>query len=210
VEADGSPVARSAGRVRSVADRVQSVRSLVEAREVEAAGWRTAGGRSGRLVQPRRDDQPSAPARSWRKRGGSGEAIGRSRGGPSTKVHLIVDSVGRPIDFELSEGQRHESIAAIPLVYRVRPRCLIADRAFDTDPFRELLFERNCMPVIPPHPNRNRPWPFDKELYKERNVVERAFSVLKQARRFATRYEKTLRNYASVVAIGCALFWLRG
>ena len=35
------------------------------------------------------------------------------------------------------------------------------------------------------------------------------FSLLKQARRFATRYEKTLRNYVAVVAIGCALLWLR-
>ena len=46
-------------------------------------------------------------------------------------------------------------------------------------------------------------------LYKERAAVECAFNLLKQARRFATRYEKTLRNYAAVVAIGCALLWLR-
>ena len=51
--------------------------------------------------------------------------------------------------------------------------------------------------------------PYDKELYKARSEVECTFSLLKQARRFATRYEKTLRNYASVVALGCALLWLR-
>ena len=49
----------------------------------------------------------------------------------------------------------------------------------------------------------------DKELYKARSEIECTFSLLKHARRFATRYEKTLRNYAAVVAIGCAMLWLR-
>ena len=49
----------------------------------------------------------------------------------------------------------------------------------------------------------------DKELYKARSEIECTFNLLKQARRFATRYEKTLLNYAAVVAIGCALLWLR-
>jgi transposase len=51
--------------------------------------------------------------------------------------------------------------------------------------------------------------PHDKDLYEARSEVECTFGLLKQARRFATRYEKTLRNYAAVVAIGCALLWLR-
>ena len=63
--------------------------------------------------------------------------------------------------------------------------------------------------VIPPKANRKNPAAFDKELYKARSAVECAFNLLKQARRFATRYEKTLRNYSAVVAIGCAMLWLR-
>jgi transposase len=51
--------------------------------------------------------------------------------------------------------------------------------------------------------------PYDKDLYKARAEIECTFNLLKQARRFATRYEKTLRNYAAVVAIGCTLLWLR-
>jgi len=51
--------------------------------------------------------------------------------------------------------------------------------------------------------------PYDKELYKARSEVECTFNRLKQARRFATRYEKTLRNYAAMVAIGCSVLWLR-
>jgi transposase len=63
--------------------------------------------------------------------------------------------------------------------------------------------------VIPPKANRVHPPSFDKELYKARSDVECTFNLLKHARRFATRYEKTLRNYSSVVALGCALLWLR-
>ena len=63
--------------------------------------------------------------------------------------------------------------------------------------------------TIPPKANRKAPATFDKELYQARSAVECTLNLLKQARRFATRYEKTLRNYSAVVAIGCALLWLR-
>ena len=66
-----------------------------------------------------------------------------------------------------------------------------------------------CDPVILSSSSWIDPPPYDKALYKARSEVERTFNVLKQARRFATRYEKTLRNYAAVVAIGCAMLWLR-
>lgn len=110
-------------------------------------------------------------------------------------MHLVVDALGLPIDFEVTEGQRHESVVAVRLVERVRPRCLLADKGFDANAFRDALERTGCVAVIPCQGNRVRPMPYDKELYK--------------ARRFATRYEKTLRNYASVVALGCALLWLR-
>jgi transposase len=124
-------------------------------------------------------------------------------------VHLVVDALGLPVDFEVTEGQRHESVVAVPLVQRVRPRCLLADKGFDTNAFRDVLLQGACVAVIPCQGNRVRPLAYDKDLYKARSAVECAFNLLKQARRFATRYEKTLRNYAAVVAIGCALLWLR-
>lgn len=98
---------------------------------------------------------------------------------------------------------------AIPLVERVRPRCLLGDKGFDTNPFRAVLAQNACVAVIPCQGNRAQAIPYDKELYKARSAVECAYNLLKHARRFATRYEKTLRNYAAVVAIGCALLWLR-
>jgi transposase len=67
---------------------------------------------------------------------------------------------------------------------------------------------QGCLPVIPSNGSRASKL-YDKQLYKSRSEIECTFNLLKQARRFATRYEKTQRNYAAVVALGCALLWLR-
>ena len=137
------------------------------------------------------------------------QGIGRSRGGLSTKVHLVVDAVGLPLVFEITEGQRHDSKPAKELVLAASSRCLLADKAYDSDELRHALAARGCSAVIPCNASRSRKLPYDRDLYKARSDIECTFGLLKQARRFATRYEKTLRNYAAVVAIGCALLWLR-
>jgi len=121
----------------------------------------------------------------------------------------MVDALGLPLVFEITEGQRHDIVPASELVDRSNPHCLLADRAYDSDALRAKLSEQGCNAVIPPKANRLEPETYDKELYKARSAVECTFNLLKQARRFATRYEKTLRNYTAVVAIGCALLWLR-
>lgn len=95
------------------------------------------------------------------------------------------------------------------LIGRVHSRCLLADKAYDSRDFRNALQEHGCIPVIPSNRSRAGVKPYDRERYKGRSDIERTFNLLKHARRFATRYEKTLRNYAAVVAIGCALLWLR-
>jgi transposase len=114
-----------------------------------------------------------------------------------------------PLTFEITEGQRHDSKPAKELVARVKSRCLLGDKAYDSSDFRAALDQQGCVPVIPCNASRSQKLPYDKELYKARSEIECTFNLLKQARRFATRYEKTLRNYAAVVAIGCALLWLR-
>jgi transposase len=136
-------------------------------------------------------------------------AIGRSRGGPSTKVHLVVDALGLPVAFELTEGQRHDSVIAPRLIERVRPGCLLGDKAYDSDAIRTQLARIGCTAVLASNESRVRRLPLDRQMYKARCEVECTFNLLKQARRFATRYEKTLRNYLAVVTIGCALLWLR-
>lgn len=127
----------------------------------------------------------------------------------STKVHLIVDALGLPLTFKITEGQRHDILPAKELVGRASSRCLLADKAYDSRDFRSALDEQGCDAVIPSNRSRAQRRPYDKELYKARSEIECTFGLLKQARRFATRYEKTLRNYAAVVAIGCAMLWLR-
>lgn len=124
-------------------------------------------------------------------------------------MHLVVDALGLPVAFEITEGQCHDSRSAKELVAKVMTRCLLADKAYDSNDFRAALAERGCVPVIPSNGSRSTKLAYDKDLYKARAEIECTFSLLKQARRFATRYEKTLRNYAAVVTIGCALLWLR-
>jgi len=124
-------------------------------------------------------------------------------------VHLVVDALGLPLTFEVTEGQQHDIRPAPALVGRALSSCLLADKAYDSNEFRSTLARRACSVVIPSKASRAQRIPFDKELYKARSTIECTFNLLKQARRFATRYEKTLRNYQAVVALGCALLWLR-
>ena len=157
----------------------------------------------------RQHDQPSAPTRVRRKRGAQSHAIGRSRGGLSTKVHLIVDALGTPLCFAITEGQRHDCLSAVALLQKAQSKCLLGDKAYDSDSIRAAVVDQGGVAVIPPTRSRSRKVAYDKEIYKARSDIECSFSLLKQARRFATRYEKTLRNYTAVVALGCALIWLR-
>ena len=124
-------------------------------------------------------------------------------------MHLVVDALGLPVAFEVTEGQRHDNQAAPALIERCSPACLLADKAYDSNTIRGTLSETGAMAVIPSTASRIRALGYDKDLYKARSEVECTFSLLKQARRFATRYEKTLRNYVAVVALGCAMLWLR-
>jgi transposase len=192
-----------------VEDGVQSIRSVVEERSLERSAGRAADRHRSRVAEHRQHDQPCTSACGRWKRGPAIHGIGRSRGGPTTKVHLVVDALGLPLAFEVTEGNRHDIVAAPGLVKRTQPRRLLGDKAYSSHDFRAVLDGMSCQPVIPSSSSWIDPPAYDKDLYKARAEVECTFSLLKQARRFATRYEKTLRNYAAVVAIGCALLWLR-
>jgi transposase len=100
---------------------------------------------------------------------------------------LVIDALGLPLTFEITEGQRHDSRPAKELVGKVGSDCLLADKAYDSDDFRASLGEQRCVPVIPSNGSRAEKLPYDKELYKARSEIECTFNLLKQARRFATR-----------------------
>ena len=124
-------------------------------------------------------------------------------------MHRVVDALGLPLVFEITEGQRHDLQPAKGLLSKAASRCLLADKAYDSNDLRDALLAQGCSAVIPSKASRAQRLPFDAELYKARSEIECTFSLLKQARRLATRYEKTLRNYAAVVALGCAFLGLR-
>jgi transposase len=84
---------------------------------------------------------------------------------------------------------------------------LLADTAYDADHFRAFLTERGSTPVIRPNPTRKNVPPFDQVRYKYRNVIERAFSHIKDWRRVATRYDKLARNFRSTVLLAAMIIW---
>lgn len=143
-----------------------------------------------------------------RKRGAETQAIGRSRGGRTTKLHAVVDAVGRLIAFALSPGQTGDIRAAEALVAPLPAAdALFGDTAYDSNQFRTFLIGRGTVPVIRPNPTRKAMPPFDAVRYKQRNVVERAFAHIKDWRRVATRYDKLARNFQATVSLAAILIW---
>ena len=84
---------------------------------------------------------------------------------------------------------------------------LAADRAYDSDALRRLLLARGTEPVIPNGPRRKHLHPFNRNAYKRRNLVERAFCRLKDFRRVATRYDKLAATYAAAVSLVAIVIW---
>lgn len=175
-----------------------------------AAGVRGAGGnrRPPCRADARLDLGQGASLGCRRKRGALANAIGRSRGGPTTKLHALVDGQGRLVAFLITPGQRGDAPVAAELIGLAPPSAtLAADRAYDSDALRQLLIARGTTPVIPNAPYRKRLHPFDREAYKRRNLVERAFCRLKDFRRVATRYDKLAATYAAAISLAALVAW---
>jgi len=145
-----------------------------------------------------------------KKNGGQDEqALGRSRGGFSTKIHLIVDALGNPLRFILTPGQRHDVTQVEALLDSYEFERFTADTAFDADWLRELLAENGVQVVIPPRSNRTEQIDYDKHLYKERHLVECFINKIKWYRRIFTRFDKLARRYTAFLHFAAALIWLR-
>lgn len=148
------------------------------------------------------------------------QALGRSVGGFSTKVHIKAEGYGRPMHFVLTTGERHDTVAFPELVKggkvkrqgRGRPkhRCryLAGDKAYSSGEIRQRLRCSGTTPVIPKRNNQRRRGRFNRGLYRERNRVERLINRLKQYRRIATRYEKYAVNYLAMLMIAAIRLWL--
>ncbi|WP_145775323.1 IS5 family transposase [Micromonospora olivasterospora] len=162
---------------------------------------------------------------------GGREALGRSRGGLTTKLHLAADRRCRPIARHTTCGQRADCtgftqvMAAIRIPRRVgrprtRPGHVLADKAYSSKAIRSHLRRRGIKATIPIKADQaanrrkkgsrgGRPPNFDRERYKQRNTAERAFNKLKQFRAVATRYDKRDYMYQATVDIATMKIWLR-
>jgi transposase len=136
--------------------------------------------------------------------------MGRSRGGLTTKIHVLVDAEGLPMEIVLSKGQAHDCPVGKRLLDHLRDgSILLGDKAYDADGFRRDVAERGAWANIPPKSNRRDPDPFSHFLYRYRNLVERFFNKLKHFRAVATRYEKHAENYLALVKLAAVRIWLR-
>jgi transposase len=136
------------------------------------------------------------------------QAIGRSRGGLTTKVHALVDVLGNPCNLMLTPGQDHDLTCAQPLLENGDPRALIGDKAYDAESLIDALDRRAITPVIPPKANRNVKRDCDFALYCERNLVERFFNKIKHYQAIAARYDKLARNFLAAVQLVAAIILL--
>ncbi|GAB12628.1 putative transposase [Arthrobacter globiformis NBRC 12137] len=158
-------------------------------------------------------------------------AIGRSRGGLSTKIHALVDGKGRPLVLLVAPGQGGDApmfthlmnqlkiTRAGPGRPRTRPDRVRGDKAYSSKAIRTHLRDRGIIGVIP-HPSDQighrkrrgstggRPPAFDKEDYKRRHVVERNFNIFKQWRALATRYDKLALTYRGGAVLQAMSIWL--
>ena len=156
----------------------------------------------------RQHDRQGSSFCCWRKRGAEAQAIGRSRGGRTTKIHAAADGCGRPIAIEITPGQLGDVRAALAVLSACpKARLCAADTAYDSNGLRQFLTRRGTIPVIPNNPTRKQKHPFDAQAYKLRNLIERMFCRLKDWRRVATRYDKLAANYAAAVYIAAIIIW---
>jgi transposase len=131
-------------------------------------------------------------------KGGIDHCLGRTRGGLTTKIHVVVNAQGLPIRPGLTAGQTHDGQIASTLLDHLGPRTIVlADKAYDADRICELIQDQGATPNIPAE--SNRPWkPCFRRLYRERNLIERSFSKLKHFRRIATRCDKLAANFLAM------------
>lgn len=143
-------------------------------------------------------------------KGAKAQGIGPSRGGQTTKIHALVDVLGRPGVLRLTPGNASD-VKTAPDVLAEAPgrlRRLIADKGYDADWLRADLRENGVTPIIPSKRGRKRKIRHDKRRYRQRWRVEATFCRLKDFRRIATRDDKLARNYASAVALAAVVaFW---
>ena len=198
-------------RIRPFDDGLQSLEPVEPPGHLDAHPGGAHGGRLDRgNWSDRQQLHQGPPFCRWRKRGARANAIGISRGGRTTKIHALIDVLGRPLRLVLTPGNTSDVKGADLLIGEtIGMKRVIADRGYDANRIRAALREQGTIPVIPGRRNRKRPIQYDERRYKDRWRVEAMFCRLKDFRRIATRYDKLARNFLSAVSLAAAVaFWL--
>ena len=127
----------------------------------------------------------------------------------STKIPVCTEALGNAVRLIATGGQAGDCPQALPLLKGLQPGKVLADTAYDSDENRAYCAQNGIEAVIPSRPNRLEPAPMDAQTYRDRNKIERFFGRLKQDRRLATRYEKTVVSFLAFWHIGAMIDWLR-
>jgi len=157
-----------------------------------------------RPLQHRQHHRSRPRLGSGRKGGAYRRALGRSRGGFTSKLHCLADALGRPVAFHLTRGEAADCKAYDALIERA-PDALLDDKGYDADAIRADLAERKIKAVIPGRSNRRVKIEYDRALYKHRNRIERMFGHLKINRAIATRYDQLANSFL----LATARYWLK-
>jgi transposase len=186
--------------------------SMERLRCVGERGRRSRRGDGGeRALQHRFHHGSRSRLGSGRKRGIHKRALGRSRGGFTSKIHCLGDARGRPIAFDLTPGEAadcktYDTLIDLP---ERAPNALLADKAYDTDAIRSDLKKRGIRAVIPPKSNRTATIRYSKRLYRQRNCIERVIGHLKINRAVATRYDQLPDSFLGMLYIATARYWIK-
>jgi transposase len=135
--------------------------------------------------------------------------VGRSRGGLTTKIHLLADTLGRPLRLILTPGQASDIKSAAALLEGMTASGVIADKGYDSNAFRQLAADSGMEAIIPSTRTRKVLIPHDAEVYKIRNRIERCFNKLKHYRRVATRFDRLDAHYMGFLHLASAMLWMR-
>src|SRR5690349_12525365 len=198
-------LARSAALVRELEQRRHALSRLGERGGLAAAVRRLLGRARPGICPGRRHHREGPPPRTGRKRGTQSQAIGRSKGGLTTKIVALTDALGNLVRFVLLPGQRFDTVGVPPLIDGLAFGVLIGDTAFDSNDIIADLNERGAKAVIAQHPRRTTPLDIDREMYKWRHLIENFFCKLKEFKRIALRADKTDQSFAAMIYLAAAV-----
>ena len=108
--------------------------------------------------------------------------------------------------FALTGGQAADGPQAVPLLTGIETGAVLADKGYESNRILAFIRSGGATVVIPPKANRKEPW-YDRELYRQRNLIERAFNKLKHWRRIATRYDRRSTYYLSAIYLVSSIIW---